>query len=46
MSKEINLHRHRFQSEGQPMTLPAIPLPIEEELPSLDGTTAWLNSHP
>jgi thiol-disulfide isomerase/thioredoxin len=31
-------------SMGQQMTPAAVPLPIEGELPSLDGATEWLNS--
>jgi thiol-disulfide isomerase/thioredoxin len=34
------------KSMVQPMTPAADPLPIEGELPSLDGATAWLNSPP
>jgi thiol-disulfide isomerase/thioredoxin len=33
-------------SMGQQMTPAAVPLPIEGELPSLDGATTWLNSPP
>ena len=52
MSKEINLHRHRFlglaqdRSVVQQMTPAAVQLPIEGELPSLGNATAWLNSQP
>ena len=31
---------------GQQMTPPAVRLPIEVEMPSLDGATTWLNSTP
>jgi thiol-disulfide isomerase/thioredoxin len=33
-------------SMGQQMTPPAVRLPIEAEMPSLDGATTWLNSPP
>jgi thiol-disulfide isomerase/thioredoxin len=46
MSKEINSHRHRFQSEVQQMTPAAAPFPIEGELTALGSATAWLNSQP
>ena len=33
-------------SMGLQMTPAAVPLPIEGEMPSLDGATTWLNSPP
>jgi len=52
MSKEINLHRHRFlglaedKSVVQQMTPAAVQFPIEGELPSLGSATEWLNAQP
>jgi thiol-disulfide isomerase/thioredoxin len=42
VSKEINPNRHDFSTTP----VKPIELPIEGQLPSLIGATAWLNSQP
>jgi thiol-disulfide isomerase/thioredoxin len=34
------------RSVGHQVTLASVPLPVEGEIPSLDGATEWLNSEP